>query len=287
MRLFLYLAFLAFATSAFAQDAPTYQSQINTLADSLAQDIQRLSPSPHKGDPAPKVYLADFMSSGRHVTFLSLRLTDDLANALQSRLAPGAMLPRKQFEERMQSAGIAATDLQDLYSTVLQWQASQAGVTLLITGRATRANHITTLQLTLTGLPDTTARFTFSTELNPPPDLIKLAHVPVENWSPDPHAPISCPSGITTDLDTGHCISCKTIESTDAARKAKWKGQVVLKVAVDEQGHVTSAIVLAGAPYGMGEQAVDTIRQWKFRPATKGTQPIPVCLSMGFDFDNN
>jgi TonB family protein len=263
--------------TAQAQDAPTYQSQVNSIAEGIAHDVQQASqPKPPKGDPPQKILVADFVGHRGHIDALGQQLASAISDALQARLAPGAVIPPKQFRERMQSAGISPTDLQT--SSVLQWQASQAGATILITGRLTRAEDVTTLELTRVSLPDAEARSTSSTDLTLPPEIAKLSHDP-EDWSPNPNAPITCPSLADSKGTTApKCILCKPVEFTSAARKAKWQGKVLLKVSIDEQGQVTSAIVLAGAPYGVSEQALATLRQWTFQPATKDNQAVRICV---------
>jgi len=272
----------AFATSLLAQtapsplpqDTPPYQSQINTLADTLAQEIQHLPT--RKKTPPEKILVADFRNQRGQLNVLGQQLADALSDALQTRLGPGALLDRKQFAARLQSAGITPVDLQS--PQVLQWQATAAGATQLITGRLSRADEPPiTLSLTLTALPEATQRSIPATTLSLPPDFNDLVHQSVD-WPLDPSA-MSCPSAAETKGATPpKCVLCNPPSFTEAARKAKWQGNLMLKVAIDEQGQVTSAIVLIGGPYGVGEHAIETVRQWQFQPATKDGQPIRTCV---------
>ena len=276
MRLLRYLLLLACAASAAGQTPPTYQPQIDTLADRLARDIQRLSQPPaHKSALPPRILVADFPNQRGQSNVLGQRIADALADAQQTRLSPNALLPRKQFQEAMQSAGISPDDLRK--HGVLAWQAAHTGANLLITGRLSRTDETTTLELTLTH-PDGDQVSTASTELTLSPDLAKLARDPVD-WSPDPNAAMVCPSPADTKGATPpKCTLCNPPSFTEAARKAGWQGNLLLKVAVDEQGQVHSAIVLIGGPYGVGEHAVETVRQWQFQPATKDGQPVRICV---------
>jgi TonB family protein len=112
-----------------------------------------------------------------------------------------------------------------------------------------------------------------------PSDFNDLVHQSLD-WSPDPNAAISCPSAADTKGSTPpKCLNCPSPSFTDAARKAHWQGDLMLKVAVDEQGQVTSAIALIGGPYGVDEQAIATVRQWQFQPATnREGQPVRICV---------
>ena len=282
LRPLFFLSACAFATSVLAQtasspspqDACPYQSQINALADTLAQEIQH-SP-PRKKAPPEKILVADFPSQRGQLNVLGQQLADALSDALQTRLGPGALLDRKQFAARLQSTGITPVDLQS--PQVLQWQAAAAGATQLITGRLSRADEPPiTLSLTLTTLPEATQRSIPATTLSLPPDFNDLVHQSID-WPLDPNA-ISCPSAAEAKGATPpKCVLCSPPSFTEAARKAKWQGNLTLKIAIDDQGRVTAAIVLIGGPYGVGEHAIETVRQWQFQPATKEGQPVHTCV---------
>jgi TonB family protein len=269
------LVALAFPSPGRAQTAPPYQSEINSAADHLAQDIQHL-PRPRKGGPPPKILVADVLNFRGQPNVLGQQLADALSDALQTRLNPSAIVPRKQFQQFLLSAGIAPSDLQT--TGVLPWQAAQSGATHLVTGRLTRNDEAINLNLTLTTVPDGTQASTSTTTLTLPPEIAQLAREPIA-WSPDPNSALSCPSAAETKGSTPpKCTRCQPPSFTEAARKAHWQGNLLMKLAIDEEGQVTSAITLAGAPYGVDEGAIATLRQWQFQPATKDGQPIRICV---------
>ena len=282
------LVLATFATSVLAQTAPSsppqspppYQAEIDTLAGLLVQahNVERLSRPTDKFALRRKILVADFLDQGGQPNVLGQQLADALFDALQTRLDPSELLSRKQFQARMQSEGISPADLQN--AEVLQWQATQAGATQVITGRLSSPGKTTSLDLALVTLHEPTQPTTSSTEptteLILPPDLAKLVFDPL-TWPPDPHAPIDCPAN-SAGITTPKCILCASPDFTAGAGSTKWQGKLLLKIAVDEQGQVTSAIVLAGGAYGTGEQSVATVRKWKFQPATKDGQPIRVCI---------
>lgn len=61
---------------------------------------------------------------------------------------------------------------------------------------------------------------------------------------------------------------------SEEARKAKVDGVVQLAIEIDEEGNVASADVLDGPGYGLNEQAVEAVKQWKFKPATRDGKPV-------------
>jgi len=51
------------------------------------------------------------------------------------------------------------------------------------------------------------------------------------------------------------------------------EGEVILSVAVDVQGNVSSAKAVSGPPV-LRAAAVDSVRRWRYQPATLGEKPI-------------
>jgi TonB family protein len=268
----------AFAQTTPAQTPPAYQPQIDTFADQFEKEIKS-QPHPKKKDvPPPRILVVDFPNRRGQRNVLGQQLADALATALQARLGPQAIISRAKFEEVERSAGITPQDLRS--ERVLDWQAAQAGASLLVTGRLARNEEITKVDVTLTSLADNSKISSATADLSLPADLEKLAHEPLD-WPLDPHATLSCPS---QDENKGvtpvKCQSCPSPEYTDAARKAHWQGTLLLKAAIDEQGQVANAITLVGAPYGLNERSIATVLQWQFAPATKDGQPVRTCASV-------
>jgi TonB family protein len=71
---------------------------------------------------------------------------------------------------------------------------------------------------------------------------------------------------------------------TPQGRKDKVQGTVVLWVGVDASGNVAGVKLVKGVGKGMDESAIETVRTWKFKPATKKGKPVPVMcvVEVGF-----
>ena len=61
-------------------------------------------------------------------------------------------------------------------------------------------------------------------------------------------------------------------------------GVVILETVIDEQGNVTDAKVLKGLPMGLDRQAVEAVKTWKFKPATRDGRPVPVYYTVTMSF---
>lgn len=68
------------------------------------------------------------------------------------------------------------------------------------------------------------------------------------------------------------------------AKENKIEGVVIIQVVIDRQGNVRSPEVLKGLPFGLAEQAVDAVSQWKFEPATLDGKPVEVTYNLTVNF---
>lgn len=71
---------------------------------------------------------------------------------------------------------------------------------------------------------------------------------------------------------------------TEEARAARVQGVVILRAIVDELGDVHDVRILKGLPLGMAETTVEAVSQWKFEPATRNGQPVPVFFNITVSF---
>jgi TonB family protein len=76
---------------------------------------------------------------------------------------------------------------------------------------------------------------------------------------------------------------------TEMARKARVQGVVIVEAVIDEQGNVAATKVLKGLPMGLDQEAVDSLRTWKFKPAALRGKAVPVyyVLTVNFMLDTD
>ncbi|MDP1825397.1 MAG: TonB family protein [Archangium sp.] len=79
-------------------------------------------------------------------------------------------------------------------------------------------------------------------------------------------------------------ISQPKIEYTAEARKNDIEGPVRLKVTIDPEGRVTEVAVISGPGYGLNEVAREAIRKFRFKPATKGGEPVGYSIVFTYQF---
>ena len=71
---------------------------------------------------------------------------------------------------------------------------------------------------------------------------------------------------------------------TEMARRAGVQGTVIIEAIIDEKGNVTAQRVLKALPMGLDQAAMDAIRQWRFKPAYRGSEPVKVYYTLTVNF---
>lgn len=71
---------------------------------------------------------------------------------------------------------------------------------------------------------------------------------------------------------------------TEAARRAKVQGVVIIEAVIDRNGNVTDARILKPLPFGLDQQALKAILAWKFTPGTLNGQAVPVYYNLTVNF---
>ncbi|MFC6644415.1 energy transducer TonB [Granulicella cerasi] len=73
-------------------------------------------------------------------------------------------------------------------------------------------------------------------------------------------------------------------EFSEEARKAKFSGNVLVGLIVDENGHPENVHVLRDVGMGLGQKAVDAVKQYKFKAAMKDGKPVKVQMAVEVNF---
>ncbi len=71
---------------------------------------------------------------------------------------------------------------------------------------------------------------------------------------------------------------------TEDARQARVQGVVILRTVVDTEGEVVNVKILKGLPGGLTESAMETVSQWKFKPALQRGKPVAVYFLLTISF---
>lgn len=69
-------------------------------------------------------------------------------------------------------------------------------------------------------------------------------------------------------------------EYSEEARKQKFQGTTVLEITVNVDGTVSNISVVRFQGFGLDENAVRAVRQWKFEPAIRNGSAVPVRIGV-------
>jgi TonB family protein len=70
----------------------------------------------------------------------------------------------------------------------------------------------------------------------------------------------------------------------DDALRSRIEGLVIIEAVIDQRGDVVDAQVLRSVP-PLDRAALEAVRQWRFKPATRDGQPIPVAMAVTVTFN--
>jgi TonB family protein len=115
--------------------------------------------------------------------------------------------------------------------------------------------------------------------------LVLSVHLPAQNSSPKNREIIyefhkAGENGITAPK----AISMPQPEYTDQARRKKINGTVLLSLVVAADGSVSDPVVTRSLDKGLDKQALETVKTWKFQPATRDGQPVAVRIDVEVSF---
>jgi TonB family protein len=96
--------------------------------------------------------------------------------------------------------------------------------------------------------------------------------------------PTEQPIAITDDITPPRLREVASPEYTAEAKKRNIQGTVTLDIVVDKKGDVVAAKVTKGLGYGLDENAVIAVKEWKYKPAEKDGEPVTVKMEVTVDF---
>ncbi len=74
-------------------------------------------------------------------------------------------------------------------------------------------------------------------------------------------------------------------EYSEAARKERYQGTVMISLIVDEKGRVIQPQIVRPLGLGLDDNAVNRVMTWRFEPATIDHKPVAVQLSLEVSFN--
>src|ERR1051325_11491820 len=102
--------------------------------------------------------------------------------------------------------------------------------------------------------------------------------------APEPPKVDDGPMRVGGDVKAPVAIHRTDPKYTDTARKAHVAGVVIVEAVIDKSGNVDRVKVLKGLEFGLTDQAVEAVKQWKFKPGTLNGEPVDVIFNLTVNF---
>ena len=116
----------------------------------------------------------------------------------------------------------------------------------------------------------------------PPSPPVEVVEAP----APEP-APVSAPTGPIT-LSTELSVTCPELTPPSyppLSRRLGEEGKLVLRVELDESGHVNTASVVESSSYKrLDEAALAVVKTWRCNPSLRNGQPVRAVALQPFNF---
>lgn len=85
-------------------------------------------------------------------------------------------------------------------------------------------------------------------------------------------------------IEPPRCSYMPNPEFTDGARAVRLNGSLIVEAIVTTQGRVEEARISRGLPYGLNQNSLTTLKNWKCEPATKNGVPLAVVVPFEVTF---
>ena len=72
---------------------------------------------------------------------------------------------------------------------------------------------------------------------------------------------------------------------TDEARLAGYNGTVVLQAVIKKDGTIDIIRVVRGLPLGLTDNAIQALKQWRFKPGVKDGQEVDIAVNVEINFN--
>jgi TonB family protein len=79
-------------------------------------------------------------------------------------------------------------------------------------------------------------------------------------------------------------LNAPTAHYTEAARKAKIMGNCLVRLIVDAYGNPQNPEIVKSLDPGLDQEAIKAVMQYRFKPATRNGQPVPVHITIAITF---
>ena len=240
-------------------------------------------------DGSSKVLVMDFPLHRGALTDLGLVLADELAKSLGREAERFEVVERSRLHAALQQERLDPAEQRD--EKVARWLAGLAGASTVVTGEIQSSDNALVLSVVLwdvrekrkLGSATTTLQMTKTFEELLAKKVSSFGDLAAGRTSQGPGPPVY-KAGVG-GVRFPQCEYCPAPSYTPAARRERYRGAVVLDVVITVQGRAADIRIVRGAAYGLTQQAIEAVQNWRFKPAVgPDGKPIAVRLPIEINF---
>ena len=205
----------------------------------------------------------DFIEDDGVQTRIGVEMADDFSASMSSFAPQLAVLNRAEHAESLESARLN-TPFEHREATAAKY-ARSVGADLVVIGQILKEKNDLYVRIRMLNaegesiaelhrILKTTAYFALGRDKLPP-----RPKLPFPYW---PDVPVAGHKG----FEEPKCVSCPTPAYSEAARKARTQGVMLVYLLIDTEGGVRDKVIAEGLPGGLAEKGVEAIERWRFEP---------------------
>jgi TonB family protein len=248
--------------------AGAQEPQIDALADQMAAALSQAK--------LKTVIVFDFLGPDE-MDALGQKLAADFRAALAKSPNGPQVADRSQLLELLKKNELVPANVRDAGTEM--WLAGQTGLDARISGAL--SNGVGGLKITVDAhcnVKSCDRFYEFETSIPLTDDLKALIGGRPNEYDEFASLPRSGQNGYSSVS----CINCTYAQFSEEALQHKVQGTVILEITIDKDGHAKDIRVKVGLPYGLTQQAVEAVKEWKFKPAT-GPDGKPAAVRATFE----
>ena len=238
-----------------ARGASAQLPDMQPLADQMAEAIS--------SSKQQSVIVVDFFGPDENFTQLGRTLADSFNDELKKSSTRFAIEERGQMNGWLEKNSLPSDSFRSV--DLALWVAGQLKIKSAVTGNISVSGNQVVVEVSLFRADTRQWVKSFETSTVGSAETQTLMKTLIENTASrfDPSGPIAGHDGYTHP----ECSYCPGVRYTPAASRYRIQGSVVLIAVVGADGSAQKLVVEKALSDGLTENALETVRQWKFKPA--------------------
>jgi TonB family protein len=231
------------------------QPQIDALAASVAKELNKKHEK--------TVIVFDFVGPDKKSTALGQKIADDFSDALKKSSASLNVGGRAQIAQALEENRLST---QTLYDAEFKfWFAKKLTAAAMVLGTLEPDGENLNITVDSYSVKDGKALKEFKVAVPLTEEMKSLMDTPADAGKELPGA---IPSSGANGYSVPRCIYCPYAQFSPQAITNHTQGTIFLVVIVGTDGQAHNIHVVKALPDGLTESAIETVRSWRFKPAT-------------------